>query len=102
MEKLLKLLNEYEDSRREIIEDEEWAEITPTWRVEWWYIRHCNARSVMFEWGMFDGYIVSKKYGFIKWLLTNDKLDTDKDVNWIHMELAVSKHPLVVLISMLK
>lgn len=80
MEKLLKLINEYEESRWKIIDDwlteeerENWAiiEETPTRKEYKWHLRHCNAKTVAYEKDTFDAYALSKKYGFIRWLVKN-------------------------------
>ena len=80
MEKLLKLINEYEESRWKIIDDwlteeerENWAiiEETPTRKEYEWHLRHCNAKTVAYEKDTFDAYALSKKYGFIRWLVKN-------------------------------
>ena len=62
--KLIELLNEYEKSVTEI-------------PVYWWqtngmfqYWSYIQQVSVM--------YMISKHYGFIKWLVDNDKIDIDK------------------------
>ena len=78
MEKLLKLLNEYEESRWNLIDDgltdeerENWIinEETPLWSEYEWHLWHCNANTVAFEKDTFDAYALSKRYGFIQWLL---------------------------------
>jgi len=119
MEKLLKLINEYEESRWEIIDDwlteeerESWAivEESPTRKEYEWHLRHCNANTVAYEKDTFDGYALSKKYGFIKWLVENDKIDFDKfpqvmeysDYESLLMILSISDTPIEDLISMLK
>lgn len=75
MEKLLKLINEYEESRWETIDDwlteeerENWAiiEEQPTRKEYEWHLRHCNAKTVAYEKDTFDAYALSKKYGFIQ------------------------------------
>jgi hypothetical protein len=80
MEKLLKLINEYEESRWETIDDwlteeerENWAiiEEQPTRKEYQWHLRHCNAKTVAYEKDTFDAYALSKKYGFIRWLVKN-------------------------------
>ena len=77
MEKLLKLINEYEDSRWTTIDDglteeerESWAiiEETPLRSEYEWHLRHCNANKVAYEKDTFDYRALSKRYGFIKWL----------------------------------
>ena len=78
MEKLLKLINEYEESRWETISEETDNEIedyydeeNPLWKEYKWHLRHCNANTVAFEKDTFDAYALSKKYGFIRWLVKN-------------------------------
>lgn len=64
MEKLIELLNEYEyDIRREK---------TLRWMTNWclYYIQSINS--------YLNLKIISKEYGFIKWLVDNDKIDLDK------------------------
>lgn len=125
MEKLLKLINEYEESRWETIDDwlteeerEEWAiiEETPMWSEFEWHLRHCNANKVAYEKDTFDAYALSKKYGFIKWLNDRDMLKPkeiyqqailDQIKEWHEWEaytqwLALSDNPISDLISMLK
>lgn len=77
MEKLLKLLNEYEETRWTIIDDwlteeerEQWAiiEEKPMWSEYEWHLRHCNANKIAYEKDTFDYRALSKRYGFIKWL----------------------------------
>lgn len=84
MEKLLKLLNEYEESRWKVIDDwlteeerEAWAiiEETPMWSEYEWHLRHCNANTVAFEKDTFDYRALSKKYWFIKRLCDKDLLE---------------------------
>lgn len=83
MEKLLKLINEYEESRWTMIDDwlteeerENWAiiEEQPTRKEYQWHLRHCNANTVAYEKDTFDYRALSKKYWFIKWLVDNQKL----------------------------
>lgn len=125
MEKLLKLINEYEESRWETIDDwlteeerEEWAiiEETPMWSEYEWHLRHCNANKVAYEKDTFDAYALSKKYGFIRWLNDRDMLKPkeiyqqailDQIKEWHEWEaytqwLALSDNPISDLISMLK
>ena len=126
MEKLLKLINEYEESRWTTIDDwlteeerEEWAiiEETPMWSEYEWHLRHCNANKVAFEKDTFDAYALSKKYGFIKWLVDNNHIDLDEvadrmeswmntdnscDIANVQMDLAISDNPISDLISILK
>ena len=127
MEKLLKLLNEYEESRWNVIDDwltdeerEEWWAIEyeeNRWREYKWHLRLANANTVAFERDTFDYYAISQKYWFIKWLVDNDKIDLDEvadrmeswmntdnscDVANVIMDLSISKDPISDLISMLK
>lgn len=125
MEKLLKLINEYEESRWTTIDDwlteeerESWAiiEETPMWSEYEWHLRHCNANKVAYEKDTFDAYALSKKYGFIRWLNDRDMLKPkeiyqqailDQIKEWHEWEaytqwLALSDNPISDLISMLK
>lgn len=125
MEKLLELLNEYEDSRWETVDDwlteeerEEWAiiENTPRWKEYRWHLRVANAHTVAFERDTFDAYALSKKYGFIRWLNDRDMLKPkeiyqqailDQIKEWHEWEaytqwLALSDNPISDLISMLR
>lgn len=122
MEKLLKLLNEYEESRWETIDDwlteeerEEWWSIEyeeDRWREYKWHLRLANANTVAFERDTFDAYALSKKYGFIRWLVENNKVDGMSKyncINWkiadyldLQKDLAISDDPISDLISMLK
>ena len=125
MEELLKLINEYEESRWTTIDDwlteeerEEWAiiEETPMWSEYEWHLRHCNANTVAYEKDTFDAYALSKKYGFIRWLNDRDMLKPkeiyqqailDQIKEWHEWEaytqwLALSDNPISDLISMLK
>lgn len=125
MEELIKLLNEYEETRWTVIDDwlteeerEGWAVIEekPTWREYNWHIRHCNANTIAYEKDTFDAYALSKKYGFIRWLNDRDMLKPkeiyqqailDQIKEWHEWEaytqwLALSDNPISDLISMLK
>lgn len=119
MEKLLKLINEYEESRWETIDDglteeerEEWViiEDTPMWSEYEWHLRHCNANKVAYEKDTFDAYALSKKYGFIRWLIKN-WYTTLESWSWFQNTVseksliticAISDNPISDLISMLK
>ena len=83
MEKLLKLINEYEESRWKVIDDwlteeerENWAvvEEQPTRKEYEWHLRHCNANTVAYEKDTFDYRALSKKYWFIEWLFQWNKI----------------------------
>lgn len=118
MEKLIKLLNEYEESRWKTIDDwlteeerENWAiiEETPMWSEYEWHLRHCNANKVAYEKDTFDAYALSKWYGFIKWLVAEWKIDFShiRIFAWydlyetILMLLVVKENPISALISIL-
>ena len=104
MEKLIELLNKYEQ--------EEWC-----WRLKYWKLHN----------KYYDDYdrkdeeirLISKWYGFIKWLVENDKINTESwPLYWFHfimhnrqpyslyetilMILAISDTPIEDLISYLK
>ena len=125
MEKLLRLINEYEESRWTTIDDwlteeerENWAiiEEQPTRKEYEWHLRHCNAKTVAYEKDTFDAYALSKKYGFIRWLNDRGMLKPkeiyqqailDQIKEWHEWEaytqwLALSDNPISDLISMLK
>lgn len=75
MEKLLELLNEYEKEikKSEFYEWEKWV---------WWDTNLFRRDTRDEEWSHIysdtaDTYVISKKYGFIKWLVENDKIGTD-------------------------
>ena len=112
MEKLIELLNEYEKSWLNEFEKYnnagivEWVEHTK-WNLYWRY------------WGNTWSYmvVISKEYGFIKWLVDNEKIDKhqvhilcwtdDMEYNYseeelILMELAIQDNPIEFLVSILK
>jgi len=133
MEKLLKLINEYEESRWEVIDDwlteeekESWAivEELHTRKEYKWHLRHCNASTIAHEKDTFDGYALSKKYGFIEWLVNWHKIDSlklntkrfeefedyqrakyktvsDEYIYKLHMILSISDNPISDLITYL-
>lgn len=133
MEKLLKLINEYEESRWTTIDDwlteeerEAWAiiEEKPMWSEYEWHLRHCNANKVAYEKDTFDAYALSKKYGFIEWLVNWHKIDSlklntkrfeefedyklakyktvsDEYIDKLHMILSISDNPISDLINLL-
>ena len=74
--KLIELLNEYEKEvkKSEFYEWEKWI---------WWDTNLFRRDTRDEEWSHIysdtaDTYVISKKYGFIKWLVENDKIDLDK------------------------
>ena len=88
IEKLVELLNEY-DTFREYVEVD---------------LEDCNDPIVL--------RVISKNYGFIKWLVENDKIDKSKVFSFIDTSdkpyedilclLALSDEPISYLISILK
>lgn len=76
MGKLIELLNEYEKEvkKSEYYEWEKWI---------WWDTNLFRRDTRDEEWSHLysdtaDTYVISKKYGFIWWLVENDKIDTRK------------------------
>lgn len=74
--KLIELLNEYEKEvkKSEFYEWEKWV---------WWPTNLFRRDTRDDEWSHIysataDTYVISKKYGFIWWLVENDKIDRDK------------------------
>lgn len=109
MDKLVKLLNKYHFSWTEYI----------------WYFLDKKENRIYFRTKVVDKWlideqrisderIISKRFGFIKWLVDNDKIDMKKhfydkmncvwypDLNIVLCELAVSDTPIDDLISYLK
>jgi len=117
MEKLIELLNEYEKEvkKSEFYEWEKWV---------WWDTNLFRRDTRDEEWSHIysdtaDTYVISKKYGFIWWLVENDKINTESwPLYWFHfimhnrqpysfyetilMILAISDTPIEDLISYLK
>lgn len=117
MEKLLKLINEYEEEWiifDEVDDEECFVDIHPCtlWTEYNWHLWFNNANKVQFDKWMFDRVAISKEYGFIKWLVDNDKIDrkkvysfcdtTDKPYEDILCLLALSDTPIEDLIEFLK
>ena len=129
IEKLIELLNEYEIEREEKIDlfnDKE----KPLWE---WY-KDCTGDLTFepidskilnweaFSWDTANSVIISKSYGFIWWLVENDKIDLYKlpirleeyyqsteavgyitdDETILLMQLAIQDEPIEFLISILK
>ena len=120
MEKLIELLNEYEVEKKP-------SRLQRSYYL--WFV-HNFWKWIMYideEWEDVDDYrtdyeIISKEYGFIKWLVDNDKIDFDKvskkeiesrisivmwgvffiETNWVLMLLSISDTPIEDLISYLK
>ena len=110
MEKLIELLNEYEPYIKS-----DWI---PTDNF-WWYVSQWN--SAVFPKEVWIDRIISNEYGFIKWLVDNDKIDNDKlevayeneedlyiewdvcrDYRIILMLLAIQDNPIKFLLSIIK
>ena len=118
MEKLIRLINEYgktgncwpfETCRLEPATDYASSYLVLSWDDNW-------------EWDWKDWHLeiprlISKEYGFIWWLVENDKIDVEKEIknselNWLHehyfredcllMLLSISDTPIEDLISYLK
>ena len=101
MEKLIDLLNEYEDPM--VSWYEEYVE-------EFWIFVLNNG-----EQGTAEEIIISKNYWFIKWLVENEKIDYKKlpysyiyhDDEWswekeLLMQLAIQDEPIEFLLKILK
>ena len=119
MEKLIELLNEFEKEvkKSEFYEWEKWI---------WWPNNLFRRDTRDEEWSHLysdtaDTYVISKKYGFIKWLVENRKIDTNNlslkafknifgggwfvevsDLEVLLMLLSISDTPIDDLISYLK
>ena len=109
--KLLELLNEYEkkELKSEFYEWEKWI---------WWDTNLFRRDTRDEEWSHIysttaDTYVISKKYGFIWWLVENDKIDKTElyfeceiaDLNLVDkalMLLSIQDKPIEILISILK
>jgi len=118
MEKLIELLNEYDPY---IASDGERRDNLWGYAYQW--------HSAVFPKELAESYIISARYGFIKWLVENDKIDKKKirspimhykveedREGWIHyydldfanktnsliMLLSISSSPIEDLISYLK
>ena len=119
MEKLIELLNEYENRDLEL---EEWEESNARTENNW-HLRFNGANKVQFDTYMFDSLALSKKYWFIKWLVENEKIDYEKlSKEWfivrtydldeigesfdyverLLMLLSIQDEPLEFLVSILK
>ena len=110
MEKLIELLNEYEVEKKPSRLQRNYY----LWFVHnfWKWIMYIDE-----EWEDVDDYrtdyeIISKEYGFIKWLVDNDNIDLTKlyhdmrlefgNYYWLLMQLSISDTPIEDLISYLK
>ena len=125
MEKLLKLINEYEESRWTLIDDwlseeerESWIvnEEAPLWSEYEGHLWHCNANKVAFEKDTFDYRALSKKYWFVKRLCNKNLLEPKEAYQaailqqvkeWHEWKaytqwIVLSDNPIQYLISLLK
>lgn len=120
MEKLIELLNEYENRDLEL---EEWEESNARTENNW-HLWFNGANKVQFDTYMFDSLALSKQYWFIKWLVENEKIDfenrdlkdkymeyferypyrpyTDFSLEWLIMLLSIQDEPIQFLVSILK
>ncbi len=74
MEKLVKLLNEYEEDK---IKGTQWLSVMFIWKYEWVLYYYDNYKDE----NVFDNIrllIISKEYEFIEWLVREEKIDTYK------------------------
>ena len=82
MDKLIKLLNEYEEDK---IKNSEWLDVMNIWKCEWTLHYYNNYKDE----NVFDNVrylIISKEYGFIERLLEKKKIDRDElyhEMNWV-------------------
>lgn len=103
MEKLLDLLNQYEESmiEKDLEEEEDWIVEYGKVRKEYkWHLRFNNANPVQFPDEMFDYYAISKEYWFIRYLINR------RIVNyWIEdgllSYLAKLENPIAKLITLI-
>ena len=125
MEKLLKLINEYEEEWiifDEVDDEECFVDIHPCtlWTEYNWHLWFNNANKVQFDKWMFDKVAISKEYGFVEWLIEQDKIDVESycritsverkwekdvyrdEVDSLLMLLAIQDEPIEFLISLLK
>lgn len=112
MEKLIALLNEYENKDLEL---EEWEESNARTENNW-HLRFNGASKVQFDTYMFDSLALSKKYWFIQWLVENEKIDLETALIWLEsndrtsyteteellMLLSIQDEPIKFLCEILK
>ena len=106
--KLIELLNEYEkkELKSEFYEWEKWI---------WWDTNLFRRDTRDEEWSHIysttaDTYVISKKYGFIWWLVENDKIKLEKfpqimeysDLESLLMYLSIQDGPIRFLCEILK
>ena len=106
MEKLIELLNEYEEKENLNMYE---------WEIEWEDIlAYSKFRDGYETINVWESIIISKWYEFIKWLVENEKIKWDEkfyleDDEWLFgtyecllMQLAIQDEPINFLISILK
>ena len=127
MEKLIELLNEYEIEK----EKSEWVNVDAYVEFKWdynnnWLVRYDETDHWEWDnlyWDTAVAYLISKKFGMVKWLVENDKIRNDiyrpipvgikatyeggvvyydKLEDRIIMLLAIKDEPINFLISILK
>ena len=123
MEKLIDLLNEYENRDLEL---GEWEESNARTENNW-HLWFNGANKVQFDTYMFDSLALSKQYWFIKWLVENEKIEyrkiiekeievwfklvrikdypnkiKEEDVEELLMLLSIQDEPIEFLVSILK
>ena len=125
MEKLIELLNKYlfEKGEKLVIKNyynNDWLEELG-WEFRWVHLKDKKYSVDFIRWEQ----VISKRYGFIKWLVENNKIerltfceswlgwkytdfelsyDTPREdyINMLLMELAIQDEPIEFLISILK
>ena len=125
MDKLIELINEYEEEWiifDEVDDEECFVDVHPCtlWTEYNWHLWFNNANKAQFDKWMFDRVAISKDYGFIKRLVDNDKIEENnlslkvfQNIFWggfvevstyevLLMLLATSDTPIEDLISYLK
>jgi len=110
MQKLIELLNEFEEYNKNC----EFDEVYNYYPYRVWY--EWDFETDLTENCMNIVFIMSKTFWFISWLVDNDKIDTEKEIknselNWLHehyfredcllMLLSISSSPIDDLISYL-
>ena len=104
MERLLELLNQYEESmiEKDLEEEEDWIVEYGKVRKEYnWHLRFNNANTVQFPDEMFDYYAISKWYWFIRWLINRRIVNYWIEDNLLSY-LAKLEDPITKLITLIK
>ena len=82
MEKLIELANQYEIEK----EKSEWVNVDAYVEFKWdynknWLVRYDETDHWEWDnlyWDTVVAYLISKKFGMVKWLVENDKIDKNK------------------------